>query len=187
MFFITSNKVKQSVIRTCYSRNNPLHVSKEHSALRQLVFQSYWLLVFLTRQTLTQHRKKLKKLMVKTLWTNIHRPNHLITLVLGIDQKVLGIFDKNNESSDHWGLHFIITSSLFLPLTAKSNEVLSPRQEKQRVERSSSAKLCRICRIYHNNIGKPGTLYDYRGSHLSYLSKPLHLLGTNRYYQIYLI
>ena len=43
-----------------------------------------------------------------------------------------------------------------------------------------------ICIIYHNNIGKPGTLYDYNDYHLSYLSKLLYLLGTNRYYQIYI-
>ena len=34
---------------------------KRSTALWQLVFQSYWLLVFLTRQTLTEGREKAKK------------------------------------------------------------------------------------------------------------------------------
>ena len=60
-----------SVTGDVYQQNNPLHVitTQLSTALQQLVFQSYWLLVFLTRQTLTEGGEKAKKLIATT--TNI--------------------------------------------------------------------------------------------------------------------
>ena len=77
-------KVQARVTGDVYKLNNPLHVitTQLSTAIQQLVFQSYWLLVFLTRQTLTEGREKAKKKKLIGENTNIPTGEKLMDSLL---------------------------------------------------------------------------------------------------------